>query len=151
VSKPRNYISPSSDADAASRALKDAVVVRTRPDDLEAALELMFRASEETKQSMREYFVEGRSMPEIAKRRGCSVENIANPVRRVRTMLAKILAPWQYVSVTLTLPLGLAEDLNELCEALVHVKTTEEADKILMPVAHAVAAAQKKVAGYDHS
>lgn len=61
--------------------------------ELEAALGAMPRTEERTKERMRSYFVEGRSIPDVAALHGVGVESVANAVRRVRAQLAILANP----------------------------------------------------------
>lgn len=127
------------------RPLPELVVVRVGAEDLERVLKDMPRTADDTKARMREYFVDGRSMPEIAERHGCSLGLVSNAVRRVREQLVSSMAPWQYVNATVTLPLGLAQDMLALSDALLRAQDRAEADDVLVGLARAVASAQKKL------
>lgn len=127
------------------RPLQELVVVRVCAEDLERVLMDMTRTAEDTKVRMREYFVDGLSMPEIAERHGCSLGLVSNAVRRVREQLVSSMAPWQFASATVTLPLGLAQDMLALSDALMRAPDRAEADDVLLGLARAVASARKKL------
>jgi transposase-like protein len=127
------------------RPLQELAVVRARAEDLESVLSNMWRTSEDTKVRIREYFVEGLSIAEIAERHGCSLGLVANAVRRVREQLASSMAPWQFVTASVTLPLGLARDMLALSDALMRATDRAQADDVLLGLSRAVATAQKKL------
>ena len=128
------------------RPLADAVIVRTRPEDLEAVLANMPRTSDATKTQLREYFVEGLAVPEIAARHGSAVGQVHNAVRYARAALVEQMSPWSFVSVTITLPILLAQELQTLSNQLVQLKKRDVADEQLGTLIYTIDKIQKKIA-----
>jgi hypothetical protein len=129
-----------------ARPLADPVIVRARSEDLEAVLKQMPRTVEATKTRLREYFVDGLTMHEIAERHQCAVPQVHNAVRHARAALAAQMSPWSYVSVTITVPILLAQELQSLSGQLARLKKREAADEHLGALIYTIAKIQEKIA-----
>jgi predicted DNA-binding protein YlxM (UPF0122 family) len=127
------------------RGRRVAVIVRARAEDLEPVLASFPRMEEQTKERMRAYFVNGLSLPQIAARDGIRVEGVANSARRVRAALEEQCSPWQFLDVELTLPIGLAQELQGLSDGLATMRRRREADATLEAVLDAVRKARKQL------
>jgi DNA-directed RNA polymerase specialized sigma24 family protein len=103
--------------------------IGTPAEALEAALAVMHRTEEQTKERMRAHFLHGMSLPEIAARDGVRVEGVANAVRRVRAKLAQLASPMperESLSRSAGLVRARAEDVER---ALRSMPRTEEQTK----------------------
>jgi DNA-directed RNA polymerase specialized sigma24 family protein len=138
--------SPVPDREPLSRSMG---LVRVREEDLELALGAMPRTEEQTKDRMRAHFIHGKGLTEIAEQEGVRIEVVANAARRVREVLEEQASPWQYVGVSLTLPVILAKELQILSEQLGKLTRRSDADSALGPVLAAVMRARKRTAQTD--
>jgi ElaB/YqjD/DUF883 family membrane-anchored ribosome-binding protein len=134
---------------AMRQPLTEAVIVRARSEDLEAVLKNMPRTSDATKVRLREYFVDGLSMHEIADRHRCAVSQVHNAVRHTRVALAAQMSPWNYVGVTITVPILLAQELQAMSDQLAELKDRNRADECLGSLIYAIADVQKKITRLD--
>jgi predicted DNA-binding protein YlxM (UPF0122 family) len=130
---------------AIRQPLAEAVIVRARSEDLEDVLMNMPRIADATKVRLREYFVDGLSMHEIADRHGCAVSQVHNAVRHTRVALAARMSPWNYVSATITVPILLAQELQTMSDQLAQLKDRNRADECLGTLIYAIADVQKKL------
>ena len=99
----------------------------------------------ENKRHVCAYLVSGESMRAIATREGVSPELVSASVRRVRAKMQTLLNPWAFVTVPLTLPLGLAEELRGLSDLLAQLDDPDAAQAILKDVYRAITVAKTKV------
>lgn len=125
--------------------LQEARVVRALPEDLERVLASLSRTNERTKEWMRAYFVHGKSTVEIARAYGVEPQHVGNKVRAVRAKLAERASPLQYVQITLSLPMALAQELQALANEVGARGSRELAEATLEPISRAVTAARKKL------
>lgn len=107
------------------------VVLQVQKRDLERAFAAMPRIEEDTKQRVREFFLEGRAATEIAREAGISVEALHNAVRRVRLVLAEQFSPWESVAVQLVMPAALAEEMQALCVELMQASNRKRAEQVM--------------------
>ena len=110
---------------------------------LETALATM-RLTEDNKRRVRAVLVHGQAMREVARDERVSPELVSSAVRRVRRQLGGHLNAWAYVTVPLTLPLTLAEELRGLSSALEAMQDVERARAILHDVNKAVVLAKTR-------
>lgn len=129
------------------RPVQELVTVRAPAEHVAQVLEAMPRTADITKVRMHEYFVEGKSIPEIAALHGCSVGLVANAVRRVRVELPSSDGPGYFVNATVTLPTSVARDLIAFSEALMLDPDSANAGKALKEFSRAIASARKKLEG----
>lgn len=119
-------------------------IMRMSAQDLEPILATL-GMTEDNKRRVREYLVEGQSMPDIAARDGVSRELVSSAVRRTRARINQLINPRAQITVSLTLPLQLAEELRSLCDGLARLEDSDLVDSILKDVRRSVAAAKVKV------
>lgn len=105
--------------------------------------------TEDNKRRVRAYLVDGHSMRAIADAGGVSPELVSASVRRVRIKMQTLLNPWAFVTVPLTLPLALAEELRGLSDLLAKLDDADTAQAILKDVQRAVTIAKTKVLDAD--
>lgn len=125
--------------------LNAARIVRVLPEDLERVLETLPRTTDRTKVWMRAYFVDGQSAYEISQEHNVDPSRVNNSVRAVRAKLVELASPLQYVQVTLSLPMSLAQELQALANEVGARGSRDLAQDTLQPVLKAVAAARKKL------
>lgn len=125
--------------------IQEPRIVRALPEDLERVLASLPRTSERTKDWARAHFIDGKSTYEIAKAYAVEPQHVGNKVRAVRAKLAELASPLQYVQITLSLPMALAQDLQALANEIGERGSLELAGATLQPVSKAVAAARKKL------
>lgn len=119
-------------------------VVRIGAADFDAVISRL-RLNDDNKRRARSVLVDGRVMRELAKEEGCSAELISSVVRRVRAQLNTRLGTWSFVTVPLTLPLGLAEELRGLVDGLIEMQDEAKAEVILKGVQKAVVLAKAQM------
>lgn len=117
-------------------------------EDLNAVLKGMPRLNESNKQRVREYLVEGKTMRAIAEAHSCSPELVRSAVARVRLQLNKSLGAWTYVTVSLTLPLMVAEELRGFSDSLAQMQDPEAANAIMKGVLRELSVAKTRI--IDH-
>ena len=120
-------------------------VVRALPEDLERVLASLPRTNERSKDWMRAYFVDGKTTNEIARTYDVEPQHVGNKVRAIRAKLAELASPLQYVQITLSLPMALAQELQHLANEVGSRGSRELAEATLQPVLKAVTAARKKL------
>lgn len=125
---------------------QEARVVRALAEDLERVLANSPRMNDRTKEWMRLHFVDGKSTVEIARAYGTEPQHVGSKVRAVRAKLVEVASPLQYVQVTLSLPMGLAQELQGLANDVGARGSRELAEATLQPVLKAVVVARKKLA-----
>ncbi len=103
------------------------------------------RMSDENKARIRKHLVDGRSMRDIANEDKCSPQLVAAAVSRVRVKINESIGAWTYITVSLTLPLTLAEDMRGLCDSLSQMQDREKANAILKEVQRSIAVAKTKI------
>lgn len=124
---------------------QDLRVVRVFPEDLEKVLASLPRTSERTKDWMRDFYVHGLSTVEIGRNYGVEPQHVGNKVRAIRTKLAEQASPLQYVEVTLSLPIALAQEMQALYNDAEVLASRAVAEETLQPVLKAVATARKRL------
>ena len=118
--------------------------VRVGSADLDKVLATL-RMTEDNKRRARAVLVEGRVMREVAREDGVSAELVSSVIRRVRAALNNKLGAWTFVTVQLTLPLALAEELRGLSEGLARSNDEGRAREVLEGVVKQVALAKVQV------
>jgi hypothetical protein len=108
---------------------------------LEHALAPM-RMTERNKAAAYDVLVRGMTQAEVAARDGKSRELVSSVVRRVRSRLAESVNAWSFVSVQLTLPLTLAEEMRGLADAISKMDDRAAAEELLHEVLLACAVAK---------
>lgn len=101
--------------------------------------------TDDNKRRVRAYLVDGLSMRAIAASDRVSPELVSASVRRVRTKMQTCLNPWAFVTVPLTLPLTLAEEMRGLSDLLAQLGDPAAAQAILKDVHRAITVAKTKV------
>lgn len=120
--------------DAAGPQAKPLTIVRVRTDDLEKVLAQMPRMQEQTKERMRQYFLQGRGATNIAAQDGVRMEGVKASIRHVMAALDEQNIAWRQASFTLTLPTSLGKELQVLSDNLLRVKSKADAEALLEPI-----------------
>lgn len=118
--------------------------VRVGSADLDRVLATL-RMTDDNKRRARAVLAEGRVMREVAREDGVSAELVSSVIRRVRAALNNKLGAWTFVTVQLTLPLALAEELRGLSEGLARSTDEGKARDALEDVVKQVALAKVQV------
>jgi len=115
--------------------------VRVGAEDLERVLAGL-NMTDDNKARARAVLVEGRSMRDVAREDQVSAELVSSVVRRVRAQLMANASPWTMVTVPLTLPLTLAEELRGFVDAVFKLEDQAQAEGLLRDVLKATALAK---------
>ena len=118
--------------------------VRVGRADLDKVLATL-RMTEDNKRRARAVLIEGMMMRDVAREDDVSAELVSSVIRRVRVALNNKLGSWTFVTVQLTLPLALAEELRGLSEGLSRSNDEEKARAVLEGVVKQVALAKVQV------
>lgn len=105
------------------------VVVRVREGGLERAFLDMYRTADITKKRLREHFLDGRSVAEIAERHGCSIGLVANPIRTVRVKLEEQTGQDHFVAGVVPRPV--ASMMEDIVDRMVKCESQETVDFVL--------------------
>jgi DNA-binding CsgD family transcriptional regulator len=147
TSKPRKISSP-----VASRLHDGKPVVHKAVRIEAAALDAVMaemKLTDANKIRVRAVLVNGLSMREVARSDDVSPELVSATVRRVRAKLHGNLPPWSFVTVSLTLPLVLAEELRGFTDELATMNDVELRLKVLKNVQKAIAQAKLNILDSD--
>jgi len=115
--------------------------VRVASEDLERVLAGL-NMTDDNKARARAVLVDGRSMRDVAREDQVSAELVSSVVRRVRAQLVANASPWTMVTVPLTLPLTLAEELRGFVDAVSKLDDQARAESLLRDVLKATALAK---------
>jgi hypothetical protein len=96
----------------------------------------------DNKARARAVLVDGRTMRDVAREDHVSAELVSSVVRRVRAQLTANVSPWTMVTVPLTLPLTLAEELRGFVDAVSKLGDQARAESLLRDVLKATALAK---------
>jgi transposase len=113
---------------------KPLAIVKVRANDLEKVLAQMPRMQEQTKERMRQYFLQGGGITSIAAQDGVRVEGVKASIRHVMNALDEQDIAWRHASFTLTLPKSLGKELQALSDNLLKVKSKADAEALLEPI-----------------
>lgn len=132
--------------EAATAALHDgksllSKAVRVDAGALEAVL-AGINMTDDNKARARAVLVDGRTMRDVAREGQVSAELVSSVVRRVRAQLTANVSPWTMVTVPLTLPLTLAEELRGFVDAVSKLSDQARAEALLRDVLKATAVAK---------
>ena len=130
------------------RASAEGSIMRVSAADLDAAMDTMHRLEPQTRIRMHDYFVRGDTMRAIAERYGSGLPNLSNQIGRVRKAMQKHVSSTAYVNTTVTLPLVLAHELQQVSDGIAKLSNQEQAEEIIAGLSKAVATAKKKVRAY---
>lgn len=115
--------------------------VRVDAEALEAVL-AGINMTDDNKARARAVLVDGRTMRDVAREDQVSAELVSSVVRRVRAQLTANVSPWTMVTVPLTLPLTLAEELRGFVDAVSKLSDQARAEALLREVLKATALAK---------
>lgn len=146
VRKPLAPAKPLVKREGAAAALHDgksllSKAVRVDADALDAVL-AGINMTEDNKARARAVLVHGRTMRDVAREGQVSAELVSSVVRRVRAQLTANVSPWTMVTVPLTLPLTLAEELRGFVDAVSKLGDQARAESLLRDVLKATALAK---------
>jgi len=132
--------------EGAAAALHDGKSLLSKAVRIEAeALEQVLAGinmTDDNKARARAVLVEGRTMRDVAREDQVSAELVSSVVRRVRAQLTANVSPWTMVTVPLTLPLTLAEELRGFVDAVSKLADQSRAEALLREVLKATALAK---------
>jgi DNA-binding CsgD family transcriptional regulator len=117
--------------------------VRIEAAALDAVMAEM-KLTDANKIRVRAVLVDGLPMREVARSNAVSAELVSATVRRVRAKLHGNLPPDTFVTVSITLPLVIAEELRGLSDLLVTMRNQAYRQKILKDVQKAITVAKTK-------
>lgn len=115
--------------------------VRVDAEALEAVL-AGINMTDDNKARARAVLVDGQTMRDVAREDQVSAELVSSVVRRVRAQLTANVSPWTMVTVPLTLPLTLAEELRGFVDAVSKLSDQRRAEALLREVLKATALAK---------